>query len=280
MSDLLGSESPFELMLISNLVEVASHAIDSGVDLLFVDLEIKGKQQRQAGRSTVISRHSMSDVASMREAVPPGRLLVRVNPWDSGSPREVEEVLARGADRIMLPMFRGPKELDALISVVRGRCQVVGLLETAEAAARARDIAAVDGLSRIHIGLNDLHLAMRKRFMFELLIDGTVERVAEALRDRSVPFGIGGLARVGEGLVPAESLVVEHVSLGSTAAILSRTFHRGDLDDSVLSGGPRLAEEIARLRAALRRCRRMSASDLTKCRADMAAKIRRVAEGA
>jgi hypothetical protein len=279
-SVLPASEPPFELMLISNLVEVAKHAIDSGVDLLFVDLEIKGKQQRQAGRSTVISRHSMDDVANMRAALPLGRLLVRVNPWDSDSQLEVEEVLARGADRIMLPMFRGPKELEGLISVVRGRCEVVGLLETAEAAASARDIAAVDGLSRIHIGLNDLHLAMRKRFMFELLIDGTVERVAEALRARSVPFGIGGLARVGEGLVPAESLAVEHVMLGSTAAILSRTFHRGDTDDSVLSGGPRLAEEIVRLREALRHCRQMPAAELAALRADMAAKIRRVVEGA
>lgn len=267
-------------MLISNLVEVATHAIDSGVDLLFVDLEIKGKQQRQAGRSTVISRHSMDDVAKMRAALPPGRLLVRVNPWDSGSPLEVEEVLARGADWIMLPMFRGPKELEALISLVRGRCQVVGLLETAEAAASARDIAAVDGLSRIHIGLNDLHLEMRKRFMFELFIDGTVERVAEALCARSVPFGIGGLARVGEGVVPAESLIVEHVTLGSTAAILSRTFHRGDKDDSVLTGGPRLAEEIIKLRETLDHCRQMPAAELAICRADMAARIRRVAEDA
>jgi len=274
------SEPPFELMLISNLVEVAKHAIDSGVDLLFVDLEIKGKQQRQAGRSTVISRHSMDDVASMREALPPGRLLVRVNPWDSDSPLEVEEVLARGADRIMLPMFRGPKELEALIRVVRGRCQVVGLLETAEAVARVRDIAAVDGLSRVHIGLNDLHLAMRKRFMFELLIDGTVDRVSEALRARSVPFGIGGLARVGEGLVPAESLAVEHVTQGSTAAILSRTFQRGDTDDSVLRAGPRLAEEISRLRGALHHCRQMPASELATFRADMAEKIRRVVESA
>lgn len=274
------ADLPFELMLITNRPEVAAHAVGSGVDLVFVDLEIKGKQQRQAGRSTVISGHSYDDVARIRAVVPAGRLLVRVNPWDEDSPREVEEVLARGADRIMLPMFRGPAELQALVGAVRGRCQIVGLLETAEAAACVGDIAAVEGLSRIHIGLNDLHLALRKRFMFELLLDGTVQEVAAALRARSMPLGIGGLARVGEGLVPADSLIAEHVALGSTSAILSRTFHRGDTDDSVLSGGPRLAEEIGKLRDSIRNCRQLSATELADLRADMVTRIRRVVEGA
>ena len=41
-----------------------------------------------------------------------------------------------------------------------------------------------------------------------------------------MPFGIGGIARVGEGMLPAELLLAEHVRLGSTGAIISRTFHR------------------------------------------------------
>jgi 2-keto-3-deoxy-L-rhamnonate aldolase RhmA len=267
------------LMLITNSPAVAAHAVASGVDWVFVDLEVKGKTERQAGRSTVISNHSLDDVARVRAVVPPGRLLVRINPWDLDSDREVEQVLALGADFIMLPMFRGPGELERLVRAVDGRCQLVGLLETAEAAERVAEVAAVDGVARIHVGLNDLHLALKRRFMFELLIDGTVSRIADSLRTRGVPFGIGGLARVGEGLVPAECLVAEHVALGSTAAILSRTFHRNDSDPTMLAGGPLLGSEIGKLRDAFRDRRDMTPTQLDALRADTAARIRRVVEG-
>jgi 2-keto-3-deoxy-L-rhamnonate aldolase RhmA len=176
-------------------------------------------------------------------------------------------------------MFRGPDELARLVRAVDGRCQIVGLLETAEAAERVSEIAAVDGVARIHIGLNDLHLALKRRFMFELLIDGTVSRIAEALRNRGVAFGLGGLARVGEGLVPAESLVAEHVALGSTAAILSRTFHRNDSDPGMFAGGPLLSSEISKLRDAFRHCSRMTRSQLDALCADTAGRIRGVVEG-
>lgn len=267
-------------MLITNAPVTAAHAVASGVDLVFVDLEIKGKHARQGARSTVISGHSLDDVAAVRAVLPRGRLLVRLNPWDADSPQEVEAVIARGADRVMLPMFRGAAELEQLVRVVDGRCAVVGLLETAEAAAQVHEVAAVAGLVRVHIGLNDLHLALRRRFMFELLVDGTVARIAEALRARQLPFGIGGLARVGEGLVPAECLIAEHVALGSTAAILSRTFHRSDTPDSVLTAGPALAQAIGRLRAEVERCRALSGPALAQLRAETAARIRGVAGSA
>jgi citrate lyase beta subunit len=270
--------APFEFMLITNSPATAAHAVASGVDLVFVDLEIKGKHERQSGRATVISGHSLEDVARVRAAVPPGRLLVRLNPWDTDSRREVEEVIKLGADVLMLPMFHGPSELAQLVRVVDGRSRVVGLLETAEAAASAAEIASVAGLHRIHIGLNDLHLALRRRFMFELLVDGTVERVAAALRQGGVPFGIGGLARVGEGLVPAECLLAEHVALGSSGAILSRTFHRADTADSVLTGGKGLAVEVDRLRQAFARCRALPAQELAAARAQTATRIRSVVE--
>jgi len=274
----VGSISPamFEFMLITSAPSIAAHAVASGVDLVFVDMEIKGKQARQAGRSTVISGHSLEDVAAVRAVVPRGALLVRINPWDHDSRAEVEAVLECGADRIMLPMFRGPGELEQLVRAVDGRARVVGLLETAEAAAQSDAIAAVAGLDRIHIGLNDLHLALRRKFMFELLVDGTVERIAAALREAGMPFGIGGLARVGEGLVPAEFLIAEHVAQGSSGAILSRTFHRGDSANSVLGSGDALAAEVGKLRDAVERARTATPAALAAARAETVARIRQI----
>lgn len=40
----------------------------------------------------------------------------------------------------------------------------------------------------------------------------------------SIPFGFGGIARIGEGDLPSDYILGEHVRLGSTSVILSRTF--------------------------------------------------------
>lgn len=39
-----------------------------------------------------------------------------------------------------------------------------------------------------------------------------------------MPFGFGGIARIGEGDLPSDNILGEHVRLGSTSVILSRTF--------------------------------------------------------
>ena len=41
-------------------------------------------------------------------------------------------------------------------------------------------------------------------------------------------FGFGGIARLGEGLLPGRDVLAEHLRLGSQAVILSRTFHGGE----------------------------------------------------
>ena len=39
-----------------------------------------------------------------------------------------------------------------------------------------------------------------------------------------MPFGFGGIARIGEGDLPSDNILGEHVRLGSQSVILSRTF--------------------------------------------------------
>jgi len=75
--------------------------------------------------------------------------------------------------------------------------------------------------------LNDLHLDLGLDFMFQPIADGLLEEPCAALRQASVPFGIGGVAAPGRGLLMPERVLGEHVRLGSSAVILSRSFHGG-----------------------------------------------------
>jgi hypothetical protein len=238
-----------KLMFITNSSELAAFAVQSGVDRIFVDLETMGKFERQGHRDTLISRHAVADVAAVRAALPAGtELLVRINPWHVGSAGEVEAVIAAGADLIMLPMVRSPREVAQLGEAVRGRCRIVPLVETVGGAETIAAIAALACVSEVFVGLNDLHMELGLRFMFEPLAAGLVDTLAAKVHASGKPFGFGGIARVGEGLLPAERILGEHVRLGSSAVILSRTFHRGAPDVAALLANMDFPAEIARLR--------------------------------
>ena len=64
-----------DFILITNDLTRASIAQEAGVEYIMVDLEINGKEARQGHLNTVISRHSMGDVRSIRDAVSTSRLL-------------------------------------------------------------------------------------------------------------------------------------------------------------------------------------------------------------
>lgn len=213
-----------KFMYITNNPIVAEIAEDSGVDRIWIDLEKLGKSKRQAGRNTVMSKHFLTDVARLRPYVNQADLLVRVNPLFAGSGQEIDTVCKSGADIIMLPMFHTADDVRAFVDYVGGRAKVMLLVETAEAVENLEDILKVPGIDEIHIGLNDLHMAYHMNFMFELVADGTVDRVCKTAGAAGIPYGFGGVAGLGEGLLPGEYVLGEHYRLGSSFAILSRTF--------------------------------------------------------
>lgn len=218
------------LMYITNNPVTAQIAQEAGVDRIWVDMEYIGKEERQGGLDTVKSHHTVEDIKCLRPIIDKSELLVRVNPLHEASidycssKEEIEATIQAGADVIMLPMFRTAVDAERFVQYVDGRAKVQLLLETAEAAENIDDILKVDGVDEIHIGLNDLHLAYKKTFMFELLCDGTVEKLCHKMQNKGIKYGFGGIARVGYGLLPAEYIIAEHYHLGSTAAILSRGF--------------------------------------------------------
>lgn len=224
---------PLEMMYITNRPEVARIAQRYTVQRIWVDLETRGKQERQRGMNTVQSTHTMADVSRIREALTTAELIVRVNPLFDESGAEIDEAIARGAQIVMLPMYSTLDEAKRFVDLVAGRAKTMLLLETLGAERCAGAAAALPGVDEMHIGLNDLHLQHGCTFMFELLSDGTVERLCDAIRPSAKPYGFGGVARLDEGLLPARHIIAEHVRLGSTRAILSRSFYDAWLENDL-----------------------------------------------
>ena len=215
---------PITLMYITNDPNIAAIAQNAGVDRIWIDMEYKGKESRQPGMNTVKSNHTVEDIKKLRPILNSSALQVRINPLDECSQKEIDDVVAAGADYIMLPMFKIKDDVERFISLVDGRAKTILLLETVDAAKNLESYVDLPGIDEIHIGLNDLHLDYKKNFMFELLADGTVDRLASVLRAHGIKFGFGGIARLGYGMLPAEYIIREHYRLGSSAAILSRSF--------------------------------------------------------
>ncbi len=213
-----------KLIFITNDEKLAKSAENAGVDRILVDLEILGKETRQIGRNTRISRHTIEDVYKIRETIKKADLLVRVNPIHEGSREEINEVINAGADMIMLPMFRTREDVSTFLKIVDGRARVMPLLEHIEAVNNLDEIISLSGIDELHIGLNDLHISMKKKFMFELLTDSTVDNIIKKVSEKNIPTGIGGMSRLGTGRLPADLILDEQYRLHSNGVILSRGF--------------------------------------------------------
>jgi len=225
-----------KLMYITNRPDVALIAEKAGVDRIFVDMEYIGKELRQGGMDSVKNHHTIEDVRNIRSVLTKAELLVRVNPIHEAtseycsSEDEINQVIAAGADIIMLPFFKTAEEVRLFVSYVNGRTKTLLLLETPEAVDHLEEIIVIPRIDEIHIGLNDLSIGYGKEFMFELLSDGTVERICKQIKKAGIPYGFGGVAAIGTGILPAESIIMEHYRLGSSMVILSRSFCKIDKD--------------------------------------------------
>ena len=219
-----------KLMYITNRPEIARIAETAGTDRIFVDMEFIGKDERQKGLDTVKSHHTAEDVAVIKAAVETAEVLVRVNPIHEALPdypasaEEIDAVIEAGADIVMLPFFKTVREVRTFLQMVDGRARTMLLLETPEAVDCLDEILELPGIDEIHIGLNDLSLGYGRQFMFELLADGTVEQLCFKIRQKGIPYGFGGIAAPGNGMLPSEYIIREHYRLGSGCVILSRSF--------------------------------------------------------
>jgi hypothetical protein len=222
------------LMYITKHPEIARIAEEAGVDWIFVDMEFIGKDCRQGGLDTVQNHHTVEDVANIRAAVTKAKVLVRINPIHDtmddypSSEEEIEAVIQAGADIVMLPYFKTTEEVHRFIGYVGGRAKTCLLVETPEAADLLDQIVEIDGIDMIHIGLNDMHLALKMKFMFQLLTDGSVDKWTRIIAQKGIMYGFGGLASLNGGAVPGRMILKEHYRLGSQMVIVSRAFCNTD----------------------------------------------------
>ena len=229
------NEFMINLMYITNKPEVAKIAESVGIDWIFIDMEFIGKDSRQGGLDTVQNHHTVEDVKNIRKAITKAKLLVRVNPIHEALPNypsskdEIDATIAAGADILMLPFFKTVEEVETFIRLVDGRAKTLLLMETVEAANLIDEILEVPGIDMIHLGLNDMHLELGMKFMFELLANGTVEKLGGKIMAKGIPFGFGGIATLDGGSLPGSMVLKEHVRLGSSMVIVSRSFCNTDV---------------------------------------------------
>lgn len=273
-----------KLMYITNLPEVAKIAEAVGVDRIFVDMEYIGKHHRQGGMDTVQSKHTIEDVRRISDSLTSAELLVRVNPIheateEYGSSREeIDAAIENGADILMLPYFKTPEEVQKFIALVGGRVRTMLLLETPEAAERIDEILAVDGIDEIFIGLNDLSLGYGKKFMFELLADGTVESLIEKFKAKDLPYGFGGLASLEGGLLPGKMVLGEHYRLRSSCVILSRSFCNTSKITDLSKIQENFIDGVAKIRAYEEICQRNTDKEREENRKNVCASIEKIIE--
>lgn len=255
------------LMYITNNPQIAKIAEKTGVDRVFIDMEYIGKEKRQAGLDSVKSHHTIEDIRNVRKVINKSELLVRVNPIHEATTEygdsydEINAVIDAGADVLMLPMYKSVAEVEKFLRIVNGRAKTQLLTETPEAHRITLEVVQIPEVDEIHIGLNDLHLAYKKNFMFELLADGTVDEICKMIKTSNKKYGFGGIARIGYGLLPAEYIIREHYRLGSTCAILSRAFCNANKIDNTEEIEQLFAKELVRIRKAEVEASQMTAEE-------------------
>ena len=219
-----------KLMYITNRPEIAQIVENAGVERIFIDMEYIGKSVRQGGMDTVQCHHTIEDIRAVKKVLTKAQIMTRCNPIHEAtseycsSKEEIDSAIEAGADILMLPYFKTAKEVQEFVCLVDGRAKTLPLIETPEAVACIDEILEIDGIDEIFVGLNDLSLGYGMKFMFQLLADGTVEKLCNKFKAKGIPYGFGGIAALGKGALPAEKVIAEHYRLGSTRAILSRSF--------------------------------------------------------
>lgn len=213
-----------ETMIITNNPDEALFWQGAGVDIIFIDMEVNGKQERQGHLNSVKSNHTFEDIKSVKSVLRESKVLTRINPFHDKTKYEIDKAIDSGTDIIMLPMFEHEKHIEGIIEFVSERAEIYPLIETMSALKKAKQLSLIKGVSGYHFGLNDLHIQYSLNFMFEMMCEKDFKEAIDVFNQKGVKFGIGGVSTLGAGILPADTIMDEYVRLGSQRVILSRSF--------------------------------------------------------
>jgi hypothetical protein len=223
------------LFYITNNIEEAEIVDSLDINWIFIDLETIGKKERQVGRDTVLSNHSVYDIQKIKNKVNNTKILVRCNPIGEWSKKEFDEINSRSKeiDMVMLPYFKTAEEVKIFINMLdTTKIEPSLLIETLDAIKNLEEIINTFPFNYVHIGLNDIHIERGTVSMFEPYIDGLMDNVTSILRKNNLDFGIGGIGKIGADMSPTPECVLnEHLRLNSNGVILSRSF-KGDFNEN------------------------------------------------
>jgi hypothetical protein len=210
----------------------------AGVSGVIVDWECVDKDGRQKGFDTEINRGKMADLHAVRAAAT-GPVFCRINNHPARRKVDVQRAIALGADEIWLPMVRTIREVESCLDAIDGRVPLGVLVETREALGLGRALSMLP-VTRVYIGLNDLHIDRRgdqgRAHPFEALVDGTLDTFRDTY-DGALGFGGVTLPELGRPL-PQSLLLAAMARLGCRFGVARRSFRRDVPAD-------RLTESIA-----------------------------------
>jgi hypothetical protein len=168
-----------------------------------------------------------------------------VNGFGSWTRREIDCAVDAGADELLLPMVRNPREVDQALEMVAGRCGLGILIET-RAGVRATPELVRRPLSRVYVGLNDLRIDRGSNELFEPLIDGTVEHVRSYVDGPH--FGVAGLTLPDLGApIPSRLLAAELVRIRADFTFLRRSFLADTFGRPLAPAVAAIRDHLARL---------------------------------
>ncbi|NIJ52412.1 aldolase/citrate lyase family protein [Dyadobacter arcticus] len=220
MKEMLPTE--FNLFLFSNNPVIASQAISAGIDGVIVDWENQGKKLRQDRFDTQINYDSYEDLCRVRDVLPAGKLICRINGFSTEHTlHEVELAIKAGADEIFLPMVHSANDVRQTHRLIANRAGLNILIETTSALECLRELASLP-LSKAYIGLNDLHIQQNSRNIFVPLMDNTVRDIRKHF---TIPLGAGGVTYPPNGHpIASKYLINEYARLGINFSFLRRSF--------------------------------------------------------
>ena len=145
---------------------LAAAAARAGVARIGPDLETLGKRDRQPDGDNRIADIHPSTLPALRTVIGNARLHVRSNPLHRGLAQELEDCFDAGVTSVMLPMVRSVDAARQVIAMVRGRAEIIVMVEHADALPIADELAALDGVAELYVGANDLarSLGLPSRF--------------------------------------------------------------------------------------------------------------------